>query len=318
MPTFRLDFYAISPYRPGRSADDVTAETGISDVVKMASNESPERPFPEAISAATHVLSDAHHYPDNRRLTLTNALSDHLGVPAANTLTGGASNEITLMTGLACGGPGTSAVFAEPSFPLYRIATLASGATPMAVPLDAEHRHDLDAMAAAIRPDTTVVYVCNPNNPTGTHISTDDVAGLIDAIPDKTLIVVDEAYAEYATAADYHSLAAEAAARPNLMVTRTFSKIYGLAGAAPGTSDGTSRSQPQRPHRAGHGSATPRLRCVAQPGQLRLCGFRRAVRRRGRRTHLARRHRPAFGSPGMAPDLSGRASGEHPVLRCAR
>jgi len=113
---------------------------------------------------------------------------------------------------------------------MYRIATMVAWTEPIVVPLKASGAHDLPAMADAIRDDTTIVYVCNPNNPTGNHISGDDVAAFIDAVPDRVLVVVDEAYAEYVTAEDYRTFINEAPNRPNLLVARTFSKIYGLAG----------------------------------------------------------------------------------------
>lgn len=113
---------------------------------------------------------------------------------------------------------------------MYTIGTMVSGAEPITVPVDAAHDHDLDAMLGAIRPDTTVVYVCNPNNPTGGFRSAADVAAFIDAVPDEVTVVVDEAYCEYVTDPSYGSMKERAVESPNVLVTRTFAKIYGLAG----------------------------------------------------------------------------------------
>jgi histidinol-phosphate aminotransferase len=135
-----------------------------------------------------------------------------------------------LITALAMTMPGTSAVFGWPSFSLYQTATRAGFGADIAVPLDGDHRHDLTAMRAAVRPDTTVVFVCNPNNPTSTHVPGDMLERFIDSLPEDVLVVVDEAYAEFATAADFRSMLPLAATRDNVMVTRTFSKVYGLAG----------------------------------------------------------------------------------------
>jgi histidinol-phosphate aminotransferase len=227
---FRADIETIEPYRPGRSIEDVAAAYGLGDVVKLASNESPEPPFPEVQAAIAAATGSLNRYPDNRKPRMTAALAEFHGVPPERIWCGGASNELTLMASLAMGGPGTSAVHAWPSFGLYRIGSRAAFAADLAVRLDAAHRHDLGAMQSAVRVDTTIVFVCNPNNPTGTHVPGDALEAFIDALPEDVLIVVDEAYAEYVTAGDYRTMLPLAAQRPNVMVTRTFSKVYGLAG----------------------------------------------------------------------------------------
>ena len=229
-PRFRSDLANIQPYRPGRSIADVAAEFGIEQISKLASNENPEPPFPEVQQAIAAHVDSLNRYPDNAKPMLTAALAEHLGVPADRIWCGGASNELTLITALTMGGIDTSAVYAWPSFGLYRIGSLAILASAIEVPLDAEHRHDLDSMRAAIREDTTVVYICNPNNPTGTYVGGDALEAFIDSVADDVLIVVDEAYHEYATAPDYRSMVPLAAERDNVLVTRTFSKIYSLAG----------------------------------------------------------------------------------------
>ena len=121
-------------------------------------------------------------------------------------------------------------MYASPSFVVYRMGTAIAGASPIEVPLDAGHKHDLTAMAAAIRPDTTVVYVCNPNNPTGTYVATEEVREFVAGLPESVLVVVDEAYFEFVDRGDYRSMVEQAAESPNMVVMRTFSKIYGLAG----------------------------------------------------------------------------------------
>ncbi len=229
-PRFRSDLDRIQPYRPGRSVTDVAATFGVDDVAKLASNENPEPPFPEVQEAITSRLADLNRYPDNAKPDLTAALAAHLGISTDRIWCGGASNELTLITALSMGGPGTSAVYSWPSFDLYRIGSLAAHADLIEVPLDSDHRHDLDAMLAAIRSDTTVVYVCNPNNPTSTHVPGAALERFIDSAPDDVLVVIDEAYHEYVVAADHRSMVPIAAERDNVLVTRTFSKIYSLAG----------------------------------------------------------------------------------------
>jgi histidinol-phosphate aminotransferase len=229
-PRIRSDLDRIQPYRPGRSIGEVARSYGLDEVVKLASNESPEPPWPEVQQAMADALAGVNRYPDNARPDITTALADHLGVTADRIWCGGASNELTFITSLCMGGPGTSSVYGWPSFSLYRIGSRAAFATDIAVALTPDHRHDLDEMRAAIRPDTTTVFVCNPNNPTSTHVGGTELERLIDSVPETILVVVDEAYAEYATAEDFRSMVPLAASRDNVMVTRTFSKVYGLAG----------------------------------------------------------------------------------------
>ncbi len=229
-PRFRPDLERIQPYRPGRSVAEVAEAFDLIEVSKLASNENPEPPFPEVQEVIAARISGLNRYPNNAKPDLTAALADHLDVAADRIWCGGASNELTLITALSVGGPGTSAVYGWPSFGLYRIGSLAAHTTPIEVPLDAEHRHDLGAMLAAIRPDTTIVYVCNPNNPTSTHLPGDALEEFIDELSPDVLVIIDEAYHEYVTAPDYRSMLPLAGSRRNVLVTRTFSKIYSLAG----------------------------------------------------------------------------------------
>ncbi len=230
MPRLRPDLAAISPYRPGLPIDEVQRRFELDRVIKLASNESPLPPFAEVRAAITDAVAGLNRYPNNDRLELRQAVARHLDVDPSRLWFGGGSNELMLVTALAAGGPGTSAVYAWPSFGLYREATKVAHATGVEVPLDADHRHDLAAMAAAVRPDTTVVYVCNPNNPTGTHVSAQAVFDFVDAIPSDVLVVIDEAYYEYVQAVDYHTALPLAEERDNVLVAHTFSKVYGLAG----------------------------------------------------------------------------------------
>ncbi|HEX5631429.1 MAG TPA: histidinol-phosphate transaminase [Acidimicrobiia bacterium] len=226
----RPDIERIEEYRPGRAMGAVAAEYGLETVVKLASNESPEPPVPEVQAAIAAAASGLNRYPDNARPDLTRALAAFHGVPAERVWCGGASNELTMIAALAVTHSGSSAVYAWPSFSLYQIATRTGFGSDIAVPLDAAHRHDLGAMLAAVRADTSAVFVCNPNNPTGTHVAGDDLERFIAAIPEDVLVLVDEAYAEFATASDYRTMIPLAVTRDNVMVTRTFSKAYGLAG----------------------------------------------------------------------------------------
>lgn len=232
MPRFRTDVSRISPYTPGRPIADVAAEFGFdpATIVKLASNECPLPPFEAVQAAMAGAIAGSNRYPDNDCRQLRLALADSLGVPPECIWPGGGTTDLLRVVALATGGPGTSAVYAWPSFVVYRLASIVAMAEAIEVPLTPSHHLDLDALQASIRPDTTIVYVCNPNNPSGSHRSAADLETFIDGVPEDVLVVVDEAYHEYVTASDYRSAVPLAVSRPNVMVTRTFSKIYGLAG----------------------------------------------------------------------------------------
>lgn len=243
MPAFRTGASALSPYQAGRPIEEVARELGIDpdQLIKLASNESPVGPFPEVIEAVVAAAGGVNRYPDNDWHDLARAMSSSLGVAPDQLMFGGGSSELLRVIALSVGGAGTSAVYAWPSFIIYRMATALAGAEGIEVPLS-QQTHDLEAMLAAIRPETTVVYVCNPNNPTGTHVAADAVRRFIEQVPDRVLVVIDEAYHEYVTAADYRTAIPEALLRPNVVVTRTFSKVYGLAGLRVGYAVGQSQT----------------------------------------------------------------------------
>ena len=230
MPTYRSDLESIPRYVPGRPVEDVARELGLDSIDKLASNECPEEPFPAVIEAVAAAAREINRYPDSGGYELSRAIATHQGVEPDEVWLGSGSSEILRCAALAVGGKGTSAVFPHPSFAMYPITTMVAGAEPIPVALTTQHDHDLEAMLSAIRDDTTIVYVCNPNNPTGGHLSGPDVTGFLDAVPERVLVIVDEAYAEYVTANDYQTFINEAPNRPNVLVARTFSKIYGLAG----------------------------------------------------------------------------------------
>ncbi|HSG79316.1 MAG TPA: aminotransferase class I/II-fold pyridoxal phosphate-dependent enzyme, partial [Acidimicrobiia bacterium] len=231
MPRLRPDLDSLRPYRPGRSSAEVAAAYGVDQIVRLGSNEMADPPWPEVVAAVAAAAAGVNRYPDNARTELRTALGAHLGgIDPERIWAGGASNELGTLLAIAFGGPGTSVLYAWPSFGLYPIAARTAGSEAIEVPLTGDHRHDLPAMADATRPDTSVVFVCNPNNPTGTHVAAADLARFIDDLHEDVLVVVDEAYHEFATAPDHRSAVELAATRSNVAVTRTFSKAYGLAG----------------------------------------------------------------------------------------
>jgi len=221
----------LAAYVPGRPIEDLAGEMGVAldQIVKLASNESPDGPFPGVIEAVAGTLAGSNRYPDNDAKPLSDALSNWLGIPADHLWLGAGSVALLGHIALAVGGPGTSAVFAWPSFVMYRTVSRWAMAETVEVPLTPELVHDLESMTAAIREDTTVVYVCNPNNPTGTISSGDAMEWFVGAVPERVLIVVDEAYSDFVTDPAYRSALPLAIERSNVVVLRTFSKIFGLA-----------------------------------------------------------------------------------------
>jgi histidinol-phosphate aminotransferase len=201
------------------------------DTAMLASNESCFAPAPGVVEAAQRVLAGVHRYPDPAYAPLRQALSDRYGVPRERIALGNGSCDILLAAGEALLEPGAEVIYAWPAFSVYPHLAAASGARAIEVPLDDEDRHDLDAMAAEITVATRLVMVCNPNNPTSTSLPLDDVARFMNRVPRHVCVILDEAYCEFALALGDTYASLDLLRRwPNLVVLRTFSKAYGLAG----------------------------------------------------------------------------------------
>jgi len=222
---------AIAPYQPGKPISELARELGLAeaDIVKLASNENPLGPSPFALAAAQDALLDMALYPDGAGYALKAKLSAKLGVDAAQIVLGNGSNDVLDMVARAYLAPGTSAVYAQYAFAVYPIATHTVGAHGIAVAAR-DFGHDLERMRAAIRDDTRVVWIANPNNPTGTFLPWDEIEAFLETVPPRVLVVLDEAYGEYLAPASRCDTAAWVARFPNLLISRTFSKAYGLAG----------------------------------------------------------------------------------------
>ncbi|HWP34212.1 MAG TPA: histidinol-phosphate transaminase [Thermodesulfobacteriota bacterium] len=222
----------LSPYSPGKPLEEVERELGLTDTVKLASNENPLGPSPLAVAAAREALADAHRYPEDSAVALRRRLAEVLGVPAEGIVIGAGSSELIALAARAYLAPGDEAVMATPAFVVYRSAVAAAGGRPVEVPCR-DFVHDLEAMARAVTPRTRLVFVCNPNNPTGTVVTEPAFGAFVARLPADLLLVVDEAYIEYVDeprVPDALAYLARADGRPPLLVLRTFSKIYGLAG----------------------------------------------------------------------------------------
>ena len=226
---------ALRPYEPGKPVATLERELGIRDAVKLASNENPLGPSPRALVAIQAVLGQLHIYPDGNGFALKQALADRHGVAPEQIILGNGSNEILELVARTWLAPGRNAVFSEHAFAVYPLvvqAVSAEGRAARALPADSRQSfgHDLDAMRARVDAGTRVIFVANPNNPTGTWVSAQALEGFLSRVPAETLVVVDEAYAEYVEAPDYPDTTQWVPRFPNLLVTRTFSKIHGLAG----------------------------------------------------------------------------------------
>ena len=201
------------------------------DVAMMASNESPDPPLPAVVEAVSRVLGSVNRYPDPSNSRLRAALSDRYGVPANRIAIGNGSVEILMAAGEALLEPGAEFVYAWPSFSVYPHLAAASGATEIRVPLDGDERHDLAAMAREITVATRLAIVCNPNNPTSTALPLDEIAAFVAEVPRSVAVILDEAYCEFNTLDDPDASLDLLKRHPNLVLLRTFSKIYGLCGS---------------------------------------------------------------------------------------
>jgi histidinol-phosphate aminotransferase len=219
----------LSPYVPGKPIEEAEREVGVRQVVKLASNENPLGPSPRAIAAIQEAAGRVHRYPDAGGQALRAALAARLRIPAAEIVLGNGSTELVELLAKTLLSGGRGAVVASQAFIMYRIAVRAMGAPIREVPLRG-HRHDLDAMAGACGPGTAIVYLGNPNNPTGTCITRGELDRFLARLPGEILVVLDEAYRDYVEAPEYPDGLDDLRRGRSVAVLRTFSKIHGLAG----------------------------------------------------------------------------------------
>jgi histidinol-phosphate aminotransferase len=223
-------------YDPGHDLVAFRRRFGVDNLVELGSNENPYGPSPAARMAVLDQLHSLHRYPDPLGLDLKRALAAKLGLDVSRILLGNGSHELLMQLAQVFAGEGTDVVFSRYGFAVFALATQCTGARARVVDaLPRDHAtmplgHDLDALAAAVTPATRLVYVANPNNPTGTWFGREALEAFVARVPDDVIVVFDEAYAEMAEARDYASAVPLLARHPNLVVTRTFSKAYGLAG----------------------------------------------------------------------------------------
>jgi histidinol-phosphate aminotransferase len=219
---------AVEPYVPGRSKLE-----GSGPVIKLSSNETPLGPSPVAVAAYREAAAQLDRYPDGSQTALREAIANAHGLDPARIVCGNGSDELFHVLAQAYLGPGDEAIYTEHGFLVYRIAILAAGGTPVVAP-ERNLTADVTAILNRVTPRTRAVFIANPNNPTGTYLGADEVRLLRNALPDNVLLVLDAAYAEYVTRNDYEAGFEMVAAGENTIMTRTFSKIFGLASARVG------------------------------------------------------------------------------------
>lgn len=222
---------AIAPYQPGKPIAELERELGISGIVKLASNENPLGTSPLAVAAMHAAISDIARYPDGSGFDLKKALSERYQIEPACVVLGNGSNDLLELAAHAFLAPGDKVVYADHAFAVYALATQATGATGISVPATEGFGHDLSAMLqATVQHKVKMVFIANPNNPTGTFLGAAELLEFLSAVPPQVLVVLDEAYNEYLPQNLRYDSVGWLRNFPNLIISRTFSKAYGLAG----------------------------------------------------------------------------------------
>ena len=281
---FRSSIADLIPYEPGKPIEEVQRELGLERVVKLASNEGPFPPFPAAAEALERTTRDLNRYPDGGAYALRSAIAEHHGVELDEVIVGSGADGVIDLLSQATLDAGDEIVCGWPSFPSYVLDALKLGAVPRKVPLR-DHVYDLEAMLAEVGPRTKLVYVCHPNNPTGTANGRDELLAFVDRLPEHVLAVVDQAYFEYVDDPDYADGVDELFKQgKRVAVLRTFSKIYGLAGLRVGygiaPKDVVTATSKVR--RAFDVAATAQAAALASLGDEAELARRRALNKAGR------------------------------------
>ncbi len=283
------DIAALSPYVPGKPIEELQRELGLERVIKLASNENPIGPSPKALAVLNEGAATLHRYPDGGAYRLREALADRWKVSSDHIILGNGSDEILGLLARTFLAPGDEAVMADHTFVIYKMEVTAAHGKAVTVPLK-QWRHDLPAMADAVTPRTRLLFLCNPNNPTGTMVSADEVDRLLARVPEHVIVVFDEAYFEYVRSSEFPDSMAYVKQGRNAIVLRTFSKIYGLAGL-----------------RIGYGVTTPEitnlLNRVRPPFNANSIAQRAALAAMGDDEHVAKSR--AVNEAGMEQVVSG-------------
>lgn len=277
------DILDLAPYQPGKPMDELERELGVRNAVKLASNENPAGPAKGVIAALETAMSGLRLYPDANGFALKEALAAHLGVGANRITLGNGSNDVLDLLARIFVTPGDEVVYAEYAFLVYALVTKATSGRAVVVPAR-DWGHDLSAMADAVTARTKLVFIANPNNPTGTWTDAAALEAFLERVPENVIVVLDEAYCEYVDENAYPNGLDYLDRFPNLVVTRTFSKIYGLAGLRAGyavASEGITDllNRVRQPFNVNHLAQKAALAALADQGHVDRC---RDINRRGR------------------------------------
>jgi histidinol-phosphate aminotransferase len=295
---------AIAPYQPGKPISELERELGITGIVKLASNENPLGASPKAINAAHAALDEINLYPDGNSFALKDALVKHYGVDHDRVVLGNGSNDLLELSARAFLTVGDKVVYSDHSFAVYALASQAVGAVGVSAAAK-DFGHDLDAMLkAAVEQRAKMIFIANPNNPTGTFVSGEALKGFLRKLPPSILVVLDEAYNEYLPVECRYDSVKWLREFPNLIISRTFSKAYGLASLRVGYALGDAQvmdmlnrvRQPFNVNSVAQAAAVAALRdtdFVRQSFELNLRGMKRIVEGLGR---LGLQHIPSFGN----------------------
>jgi histidinol-phosphate aminotransferase len=229
-PTAKPSLGQVKNYQPGKPIEELEREFGIRNAIKMASNENALGPSPKAVIAVRRALKNIHRYPDGGCFYLRKKLTEFLGVSAGELMFGNGSDELLVFAVRALVGPGDEVIIADPTFLIYEIATQVEGGKAVKVPMK-DFQYDLDGIRNSITPRTKLIFIANPDNPVGTYVGREKLLKFLKAVPKEIVVVLDEAYYEFASGqADYPDSLEFFKLFPNLLITRTFSKAYGLSG----------------------------------------------------------------------------------------
>lgn len=232
--SFKNHIKTVHPYEPGKPIKETQRELGLRNVIKLASNENPLGPSRKAVRAMRRALKEVHLYPESKCYYLVKRLSQELGVNEDQLIIGNGSNEIIELVARGFLSEGDEVLSSDTSFLVYPILSQVMGGKYVSVPMK-DYRFDLDALLKAITDKTKIIFIANPNNPTGTYVTAQEVENFIAKVPKHILICFDEAYVDFVEAKDFpHMLFHIKAGKPNVLVLRTFSKAYGLAGVRVG------------------------------------------------------------------------------------
>lgn len=274
----RREILGIKEYIPGKPIEETQRELGLTDVIKLASNENPLGPAKEVLAAIQETAPAVYLYPDSNRYHLKQALAEHLKLDPAWIFPGNGSDEVIKLFAEAYFCPGDEVIVAKPTFSVYEYAARLMGAEVVTVPAADGYRHDLEGMAAAVTARTKAVFICNPNNPTGTIISRQQLRDFFDRLPQRVLLVIDEAYSDYVDDEADYGRGRELLESGRVLILRTFSKIYGMAGL-----------------RVGYGIAHPALlqwlERVKEPFSINIIAQRAAIAALQAKEHVALSHR---------------------------